>query len=284
MTILNRSIALKYATPLFPIPTSLKHSGKLKQKIRCVLFDIYGTLFISGSGDISVAKKESQQIEKLETLLIKFGISKSPKKVLDGLFNTIEETHVSLRKKGIDFPEVVIEQIWMRVLENDDFSTVRAFAIEFELIANPVYPMPHLKKMLSNCKELNVLMGIISNAQFYTPYLFNWFLDSSPEALGFDPDLTLYSYQFGYAKPSTFMFKMAAEKLKHRHIPPPSVLYMGNDILNDIYPAKKIGFSTALFAGDARSLRLREDDPKCKNLSADLIITDLDQILDYIER
>jgi len=62
-----------------------------------------------------------------------------------------------------------------------------------------------------------------------------------------------------------------------------SVLYIGNDMLNDIYPAKKAGFRTALFAGDARSLRLRENDPKCKDLSADIIITDLIQILDHIQ-
>jgi putative hydrolase of the HAD superfamily len=53
-------------------------------------------------------------------------------------------------------------------------------------------------------------------------------------------------------------------------------------MLNDIYPAKNAGFNTALFAGDARSLRLRKDIPECKTLSADLVITDLIQLLDYI--
>jgi putative hydrolase of the HAD superfamily len=53
-------------------------------------------------------------------------------------------------------------------------------------------------------------------------------------------------------------------------------------MLNDIYPSKKAGFKTALFAGDNRSLRLRTDDLKCSNLSADLVITDLIQIIDYL--
>ncbi len=171
----------------------------------------------------------------------------------------------------------------MRVLENDDLESVRAFAVTFELIANPVYPMPNLEKMLSVCQKSNVLMGIISNAQFYTPYLFNWFLGSTPEDLGFHPDLILYSYKFGYAKPSTFMFQVAAERLKDMDISVRSALYIGNDMLNDIYPAKKAGFKTGLFAGDARSLRLRKNDPKCKDLSVDLVITDLVQLLDYIQ-
>ncbi|OEU67483.1 MAG: hypothetical protein BBJ57_08335 [Desulfobacterales bacterium PC51MH44] len=280
---LNSDLISKYITPISPLPTSLHQSGKLKKKIKSILFDVYGTLFISGSGDISIAKREARQTEKLEKLLHKFGINKDPQTILKGFFSTIENEHEILRKKGIDFPEVEIDQIWMRVLENKDPDTIRVFAVEFELIVNPVYPMPHLEKMLAICKDLNVLMGIISNAQFYTPYLFNWFLDSNPEDLGFHPDLILYSYKFGHAKPSTFMFQVAVERLKKSDIPAHSALYIGNDMLNDIYPAKKAGFQTALFAGDARSLRLRKDDPECKDLSADLVITDLVQILDYLK-
>ncbi|MGD8667822.1 MAG: hypothetical protein PVI58_17580, partial [Desulfobacterales bacterium] len=61
-----------------------------------------------------------------------------------------------------------------------------------------------------------------------------------------------------------------------------STLVVGNDMLNDIYPAKKMGFQTALFAGDARSLRLRKDDPRCHDLRADLILTDLEQLIGHI--
>ncbi len=272
----------KYIRPIYPLPSSLGQSGKVEGKIKAILFDLYGTLFISRSGDISMAKKESPQTEKLEKLLYNFGIQKEPQTVLKQFFTAIENQHKLLKRKGVDFPEVEIDQIWMRVLENDDLETVRTFAIEFELIANPVYPMPHLERMLSVCRDSNVLMGIISNAQFYTPYLFNWFLDLSPENLGFHPDLILYSYKFGYSKPSTFMFQVAADKLKNMDVPTHSAIYFGNDMLNDIYPAKKAGFKTGLFAGDTRSLRLRKNDPKCKDLSADIVITDLVQIIDYI--
>jgi putative hydrolase of the HAD superfamily len=178
---------------------------------------------------------------------------------------------------------VEIDRIWTRVLEIDDHDAARAFAVEFELIVNPVYPMPNLEKMLSGCKKSKVLLGIISNAQFFTPYLFNWFLDSNLEDLGFQSDLIFYSYKSGHAKPSPFMFEAAAKALRKMDIFSHSVLYVGNDMLNDIYPAKMVGFKTGLFAGDARSLRLREDHPKCQNLSADLVITDLVQILDLVE-
>jgi len=274
---------LHYIEPLSPLPTSLNPSKKLKEKVKCILFDVYGTLFISGSGDISIARQQSRLTQNLKNLLSRYQIKKKPQIVLDDFFSAIDIEHERLKKKGVDFPEVKIDRIWMRVLEIEELDAVRAFAVEFELIVNPVYPMPNLEKMLSNCKKSKILMGIISNAQFFTPYLFTWFLYLIPEDLGFKSDLIFYSYTSGHAKPSPFMFEAAAKNLRNIDISAHSVLYIGNDMLNDIYPAKMVGFKTALFAGDARSLRLRKNHPRCQNLSADIVITDLLQILDFVQ-
>ena len=274
---------LHYIEPLSPLPTSLNPSKKLKEKIKCILFDVYGTLFISGSGDISIARQQSRLTQNLKNLLDRYQIKKKPQIVLDDFFSAIDIEHKRLKKKGVDFPEVKIDRIWMRVLEIEALDAVRAFAVEFELIVNPVYPMPNLEKVLSDCKKSKILMGIISNAQFFTPYLFTWFLYLSPEDLGFKSDLIFYSYKSGHAKPSPVMFEAAAKNLRNIDISAHSVLYIGNDMLNDIYPAKMVGFKTALFAGDARSLRLRKNHPRCQNLSADIVITDLVQILDFVQ-
>ena len=269
----------KYIRRLTPIPTSSTPAGDLIHDIRCVLFDIYGTLFISGSGDISLAKQDSPQMAEIKLLLTKYKINKSPRALLTEFRGAIKARHIELRNKGIDFPEVKIDRIWQQVLQANDQNIARQFAVEFELISNPVYPMPNLAHLLSACRQQGLLMGIISNAQFYTPYLFKWFLDSDPEGLGFNPDLIFYSYNFEMAKPSIALFETAAAKLKVKDIPPSSVLYLGNDMLNDIYPAKIAGFQTALFAGDKRSLRLRTDDPRCQDLTPDLVVTDLGQLL-----
>jgi len=78
------------------------------------------------------------------------------------------------------------------------------------------------------------------------------------------------------------MFQVAAEDLSQREIRPSSVLYVGNDMLNDVFPASQVGFRTALFAGDERSLRLRAEDSQVDGLSADLILTDLTQLPDCL--
>jgi putative hydrolase of the HAD superfamily len=53
-------------------------------------------------------------------------------------------------------------------------------------------------------------------------------------------------------------------------------------MLNDIYPAHLLGFKTALYAGDQRSLRRRENDSRCQSLTPDRVITSLDQIFTII--
>jgi len=279
----NKDLFEKYLIPLSPLPTPLNQSGKLDKKIKCVLFDIYGTLFISSSGDIGTAKKVSQETDKIEHLLEKFKIKKNAETLLKSFFDTIEKQHEKSRIKGIDYPEIEIDQIWTQALDFKNPDIARAFALEFELIVNPAYPMPNLKEVLRELKNRHIILGIISNAQFFTPYLFDWFLKSDLKNLGFEPNLILFSYKFGYAKPSSFIFEVASLRLKDMNIPTYSVLYVGNDMLNDIYPAQKAGFKTGLFAGDARSLRLRKDEPVCENVSADIVITDLVQILDCLD-
>jgi putative hydrolase of the HAD superfamily len=276
------SIFSAHTKPLVPIPTHFKQSGNITFPIKCVLFDVYGTLFISSTGDIGISKRSATSSTPLQSLLLKYGITTPPEPLLKSFFETIEKQHDALRAKGVDYPEIHIEKIWSSVLKNDDMETVKRFALEFELLKNPVYPMPYLKEVLNFCKNKNVLMGIVSNAQFYTSFLFQWFLKSEIASLGFSTDLIFMSYQIGYAKPSERLYKAAVEKLYTMGINPNEVLFVGNDMRNDIYPANMVGFQTGLFAGDARSLRLRQEDPLCKNLKANLIITDLRQILDYL--
>jgi putative hydrolase of the HAD superfamily len=279
---MHKTIFPKYIRRLTPLPTSLAPAGQLRENIRCVLFDIYGTLFISGSGDISLADQNSIRIEGISKLLKTYGIRKNARALLDEFHDAIQSRHAELRNKGNDFPEVRIDQIWQQVLHINERETIRQFALEYELIANPAYPMPNLANLLSACREKQKLMGLISNAQFYTPYLFSWFLDADPAGLGFNPDLIFYSYRYETAKPSLFLFEMAAEALIARGIRPSAALYLGNDMLNDIYPARNVGFQTALFAGDKRSLRLRTEDPRCRDLTSDLVVTDLGQLIQLI--
>lgn len=273
----DKDMVNRYLCPLSPIPTGMRPAGAPTAPLRAILFDIYGTLFISGSGDIGTAGDPAAQKERIGPLLKEFGIQQDTRSLLTDYFRAIQADHARSRKRGVDYPEVDIRRIWSALLPLDQ-TTVEDFALRFEMIQNPVWPMPELKKTLIRLSEKGVLLGIISNAQFYTPYLFEWFLGARPPSLGFEPELIFYSYEWGYAKPSPFLFERAASRLAWRGIAPAQCLYLGNDMRNDVVPARAIGFQTALFAGDHRSLRLCEADPGCRNIGPDMVITDLSQL------
>jgi len=278
---LNEVLEKSIIPPLEPIPTGLQPAGRIANRLQCLLFDVYGTLLISGSGDVGTAMQTIQDGAQFKHLLLEFNIDRPADMVLKNFVSTIARHHEQLITNGIDYPEVKIDQIWMQVLGRRNRDMARSFALAFELIANPVYPMPGLLKLLKNVRE-QCCTGIISNAQFYTPLLLEKFFNASLKRTGFAEDLLIFSYQTAYAKPSEHLFHLAKRRLEKRGIAPSETLYLGNDMRNDILPAQKIGFKTALFAGDKRSLRLRQDDPRCKDIVPDIIITELLQLLDFL--
>jgi putative hydrolase of the HAD superfamily len=135
--------------------------------------------------------------------------------------------------------------------------------------------MPGMLECLHRLRDAGLRLGIVSNAQFYTPLLFPALVERSIEQCGFEPDLCVFSFEHGVAKPGTAIYDRAIERLAGEGIAPAETLYVGNDMLNDIAPAAALGMRTALFAGDGRSLRWRENDARVAGLSADLILTDL---------
>ena len=141
--------------------------------------------------------------------------------------------------------------------------------------------MPGLLETLSGLRGKKIMLGILSNAQFYTPILFETLCNhQSLTELGFDPDLCLFSYLEGEGKPSPNLFSTLALRLDDYGIAASETLYVGNDMLKDIWPAADVGWQTALFAGDNRSLRLRKDDPRMRHVQPTMVIDDLRQLVD----
>ena len=157
------------------------------------------------------------------------------------------------------------------------------FAAAFELAVNPVWPMPESSSILSYLHDKKYTMGIVSNAQCYTPLLFPAFSDKNHTELGFQSDLCIWSYLEHRAKPDIKLFLNLLTTLNECYnIKPFEGVYVGNDMLNDVWTASECGMKTILFAGDKRSLRLREDKQQVKNCKPDCIITNLNQIREII--
>ena len=279
---------------LEPIPTEIAAHSPFLKGIRAVLFDIYGTLLVSGSGDIGIADPTGQGpalAGALQSVVHRF--TGDANRALTEFRQVIAEHHERSRASGVPFPEVDIIEVWQETTERLQkrgelaqrvaAEDLRRLAVEFEVRVNPVWPMPQLVACLSKLRGQGLVMGIISNAQFFTPLLFPALVDKSLDQLGFDAKLRYYSFEHRSAKPGQQLYQRAVHDLATRNIEPFEVLYVGNDMRNDIGPAAKVGFRTALFAGDQRSLRMRTEDADSQaRPKPDAILTHLNQILPMI--
>jgi putative hydrolase of the HAD superfamily len=259
--------------------------------IRAVVFDVYGTLFSSGVGDISLATEENRDAA-IRTVLLENGIrvtrAASKLRIDEALHEIIHKYQSRRRARGMEYPEVDIRSVWAELItelatsgqiETDAAIDIDTLVIDYETRVNPTQPMPGLAELLIKLHARGLIFSIISNAQFYTPLLFEAFLGETIDELGFCPDCNVWSYEELEGKPSQQLYRLAAERLKQHHqLTPDQCLYIGNDMRNDIWPAKALGFRTALFAGDKLSLRRRKDHHACKGLQPDAEITALAQI------
>jgi putative hydrolase of the HAD superfamily len=285
------------STPLSPRPAGPGSRLPALPGLRAVLFDVYGTLFVSASGDIG-AGDEGSRAAAFRAALESCGLRPAPGRaaVLGSarLAKQIRAAHARARAAGTEHPEVdILAQLTTTlaglhaeglIRTRPGAARVRRFALEYEARQNPCWPMPGARETLAALRARGLALGIVSNAQFYTPLLFSALLGASPGRLGFRSRACIWSYRLLEAKPSRRLFRLAAAELKQRSgIEPAEILYVGNDMLNDIWPARACGFRTALFAGDARSLRLRHDDPRCRDLAPDALLTGLPQLVRLLD-
>jgi putative hydrolase of the HAD superfamily len=291
---------LDSATPLDVIDTGVAPRYKKDRQIKAIIFDIYGTLLISASGDVEQSEICS---ENLNNSLLENGYrfsengttqEKRTDKILQFFLSAIKSHHAKEQKNNNPFPEIDILKVWEETIQYasnekwiENTGHLKKMTFEFELLSNKVYPMPYMQSTLEHIKNAGYPMGIISNAQFYTPVILNYFLHrvfEEKETLEyFDPGLTIFSYKELKAKPNQALFNKTVSALHAKYgLKPEQVVFVGNDMYKDIYPAKKAGMKTILFAGDKRSLRLRDNKKEVKNIQPDHIITDLSQIQEIV--
>lgn len=213
---------------------------------RAVLFDIYGTLLRSAAGEVHPDPALREAIARVHAA------SPHP------------------------FPEIDIREIHAALHPGLAADKIEALALDHERRTNPVSPMPGAAETLRRLSARGIALGLVSNAQFYTIPFLEEALGSPLTELGIDSDLCCFSYLERRAKPDTRLFEKVRDQLARRGVRAGEVLYVGNDVRNDIAPARATGFRTALFAGDPASLRLRGR--TLGDSGADRVIHDLREV------
>ncbi|MEQ1839356.1 MAG: HAD family hydrolase [Verrucomicrobiales bacterium] len=285
---------------LVPLETGLVAKLPEMPGIRAVVFDIYGTLLISGAGEICPAgtewagvvegshkdtkpRSEDGEVDAKANFFAREQFGEKG----DGFFRVYQETifryQEQRRSFGVAFPEVDIREVWVDTLAAlglppREPAEIEDLSVRFECSVNPVWTMPGAAGVIEQVRLSGLKMGIISNAQFYTLPVMEGLFGTTLDGLGFDPSLQVFSFQVREGKPSRRLFDDLAGKAGECGIEPGQIFYLGNDMSKDVLPARATGFRTGLFAGDATSLRLGEYSAAEAFSLADAVITDLAQI------
>ncbi|HYW34584.1 MAG TPA: HAD family hydrolase, partial [Balneolaceae bacterium] len=282
-------------SPIYP--KHFKHQIDLKSlsDIRCVALDFYGTMFISGVGDIGVDEEQSTANKRYFIDAMQetgFPISSNGTLAKTGIqqFRQIIQHHIDQKKAdgNTDYPEPNIITVWKEVLASlvelnfieGPITEEQAIqlAVEFEFRSNTIWPVPELDVILNDILKKNCALGIISNSQFYTPLAFEALIGQSTDDFGFRPELQKWSYVNGVKKPSLQFYKTFTSELPALNLAPENVLYVGNDLFKDIIPAKQLNMKTALYVGDRRSVRHKNEDLTHPENQPDIMVDDLHQL------
>jgi putative hydrolase of the HAD superfamily len=279
---LHESSAKRYPRDLLPVEYP-SNSDKLTG-IRAVIFDIYGTLvnyWRPGLDDAEqrphifrAAFREVADRFGFTPFLVEMNPEEEPEKTLYDLYHgLIALGNEKAVKKSIAFPEVKVEEIWGLILlmlkrrgydatmflpgQADDLPRYCAFCYNFYSLGRELYP--GVVESLRTLKQNNLVLGIVSNAQFTAPIDLTLFIrDQSKGGYEdllevFDDDLCFFSYEYGVAKPNTLLLERLYDALYEYQILPEQTVFIGNDLTLDIEPAAKAGMRTALFTGDTSS-------------------------------
>ncbi len=287
---------------LSPIETGIEPQFAKDTNIKSLIFNIYGTLFVAASGNIEDAVFSTENLKKaLSAENIKLNLEKDEeavilKTMLRNFTATIDCFHCLKKAQDIQFPEIDLVDVCQTVLfdaiENDWIESkaynCKEIVFMFELLCNKVSPMPKMKDVLKKLHHASYPLGIVSNAQFYTPMILNYFVNEKFEEREnvppFDADLSVFSYKELRGKPDVYLYEKLIPVLASKYkLKTEQVAVVGNDMLKDIHPAQKAGFKTILFAGDKRSLRMCKTDKRTKKLKPDYVITALEQLLQIVD-
>ncbi|HUX42768.1 MAG TPA: HAD family hydrolase [Rectinemataceae bacterium] len=237
-------------------------NAPLPRPPKAVLFDLYGTLLASAAGGEPGLTSAGSKAEgegalakrRLEDELPAAGCGMGAATFAEEVAHRIAERRDRALVRH-PFPEIDIEEIVGSLILGAGAAAIRRLALLHEAWRNPCAPMPGASALLRRLRMKGLRLGIVSNAQFYTPLLFEALFGAAPAESGMETILTIYSFKTGIAKPDPALFVRAAAPLFAAGFEPGDILVVGNSTTNDIAPAASLGFMTALFAGDERSFR-----------------------------
>lgn len=296
--------------PDVEIPKAKPHLKRLNN-LAAVTWSLYGTLLGIPRGKLwfehpdgfvmTVAlEKTIQEFKMWQAMSRKPG---KPSEQLLALYRRLlEREQLRGSEEFRETPEIRSEQIWAgvvkRLQENDyvfdsefygsleEYGEKIAYFFHSNLQATAAYPKALETLGRVNAKGCTQLL--FDDAQRFTPVQLLRGLQrqgklTSLSAL-FDVESSLLSCRTGVRKPARRLYREVVNRLRARGVYPDQVLHVSSRLQDDLAVAKQLGMRTALFAGDKSSLSASPKQLHDESTRPDLLVLDLSQLADVIER
>lgn len=278
--------------------------------IACVVWDIYGTLLRTDSGELLLSHPQQIRMQvALEKTIQEFNMwhsmSRKPgapwEYMLRQYENVLSELRMAGTKRKGDVREVDASEIWKklisRLLQNeyeydesfygdlDQFSVKVAYF--FHSCLQGFEASPGAAELVGTVGSSSLYQGVLADAQPFTLVQLLRVLGehATLPPLGelFEPEAIALSYQAGVRKPSATLYELAARQLAELGIEPSETLYVSCCLRNDLSAAKRRGFRTALYAADKNCVRVEPSDMKDPELRPDRLLTELTQVRELLQ-
>jgi FMN phosphatase YigB (HAD superfamily) len=276
--------------------------------VKCVFWTVYGTLVAIPHGELQFEHpREFVTDAALDKVIKEFkmwnSMGRKPGAPSTYLKEQYRKALTVLRMAGSGgerYPEVQSERIWddiVKKLQQKEYAFdagtygpaeefVRKVAFFYHASIQGAGPYPGATDALRMVAERGIAQGLLADGQCFTAGQLQRCLrrqDPGFEVAAAIPStLRVVSADKKARKPSESLFRAAAQAAAARGIAPGDVLHVGSNLARDIAPAKKIGFCTALYAGDRNSLVATKAQLKDPATRPDVLITELPQIIEVI--
>jgi FMN phosphatase YigB (HAD superfamily) len=278
-----------------------------QQGIRCVLWNVYGTLLAVPGGELYFEHPQPFVMKvALDKAINEFkmwsSMSRKPGQPSDYMLQIYQQV---LREQGVAAPgernpEVCSDQLWAaifkKLLQKDYkfdvgfFGSLNEFAAKvayfFHASLQPVAAQEGAAEALRQVSRKHLAQGLLADGQCFTRVQLQRALAAQDEEAHLDAllteGLTTLSCDVRARKPSDRVFRQALAELEKKGIEAGEVLHVGSRVQQDLIPARRLGMRTALYAGDRDSLQASPEQLRDGPGRPDVMLTELPQIAEVL--